>query len=112
MGYITVFTSLDSTEVAIIGHLFDREGIDHKVLGQSLSASAGIAVTGNHGIRVQVRESQLKKAQKILLDHGYLGNIKRLAFINHKYSKTIKLVFIIAAILVVAIVTMIIFLNT
>lgn len=74
MEYSTIYRSQDSSEIAIIKHLFEDHEIDHKVLGEVTSGViAGAGVTGT---RIQVREDQLDRAKEVLVESGFLGHRK------------------------------------
>ncbi|MCM4160505.1 DUF2007 domain-containing protein [Antarcticibacterium flavum] len=76
MEFITIYNTHDTTEVSILKNLFDKEGIEYKVLGEATASSAGIAASGNTGIRIQVREDEREKAKEILVESGFLGHKK------------------------------------
>jgi hypothetical protein len=76
MEFITIYNTHDITEVGILKNLFEKEGIEYNVLGEATASSAGIAGSGNTGIRIQVREDDREKAKEILVDSGFLGHRK------------------------------------
>ena len=76
MGYITVYRTLDSTEVSLIRHKFEDENLDFQVLDEHTNAAAGVAGIGGEGMRIQVEESQKSKAKKYLRELGFLEEKK------------------------------------
>lgn len=76
MEYTTIFSSLDRTEISLIKHLFEDNNIEHTILGETTYDAAGIAGSGNTGIRVQVPSDQIDRAKSVLVENGFLGNKK------------------------------------
>lgn len=76
MEYTTIFSSLDRTEISIVKHLFEDNNIDHHILGETTNDAAGIAGSGNTGIRVQVPSDQFDRAKSVLVENGFLGKKK------------------------------------
>lgn len=72
MGFVTIYRTLDSTEIALIRHKFEDADLDFQVLDENTNAAAGVAGIGGQGMRVQVMESQKDKANELLLQLGFL----------------------------------------
>jgi len=68
MNFITILNSPQSFKIGIIRNLFDMENIQYRVLDEFTSNAAGVAGLGINGIRVQVIEEDLTRAQKLLED--------------------------------------------
>ena len=66
MNFITVFSTPNSFQIAIIRNLFDLEGIAYRIFDDVMNSAAGIAGLGNHGVRVQVSEDDYIKARYII----------------------------------------------
>ncbi len=66
MNFITIFNTPQSFKIAIIRNLFDMENIHYRVFDEFTNNAAGIAGLGINGIRVQVIEEDLIRAQEIL----------------------------------------------
>ena|SRR5690606_2705802 len=102
MEFITIFSSLDRTEISIITHLFEDNNIKHNVLGEATMDSSGIAGAGNTGYRVQVPKDSVDDAKAVLLENGFLGNWQkgRLKKETHNRSKWV-LIFLSALVLII-----------
>lgn len=108
MGYTTIYRTHDSTEVSIIKHKFEEEQLNYQILDEHTNSSAGIAGMGGEGMRIQVWESQQKKAIDILNQIGFLGNWKENLNIKRKNTPMKMWVFIFLAALVLIIVAFVI----
>lgn len=73
MEYTTVYRTFDSAELSIIKHSLEDENIDFQVLDEATNSAAGIAGMGGAGVRIQVENSQLATARKILKELGFTG---------------------------------------
>lgn len=76
MEYKTIFSTNDRTEVTIIKHLFEEHKVDYNILGETTNDAAGIAGSGQNGIRIQVPSNQIDRAKSVLVKNGFLGNLK------------------------------------
>ncbi len=101
MKFITIYRTLDRTEISIIKHQFEQEEIDYQVNGEATNDSAGVAGLGGGGMTVQVREEQVEKAKQILTQNGFLGEYKKFESTGRKKSPVNKGLLIILALLVV-----------
>lgn len=104
MEYTTIYRTHDSTEVSIIKHKFEEESLNYQILDEHINSSAGIPGMGGEGMRVQVLESQQKKAIDILNQIGFLGNWKENLNLKRKNAPMRMWVFIFLAALVLIIV--------
>jgi len=66
MNFITVLNTTQSFKIAIIKNLFDMENIQYRIFDEFTNSAAGIAGIGINGMRVQVIEDDLVRAQNIL----------------------------------------------
>ena len=101
MKFITVYRTLDRTEISIVKHQFEQEEINYHVTGEATNDSAGVAGLGGGGMTVQVREDQVEKAKQILAENGFLGEFKKFETTGRKKSSVNKGVIIFLALLVV-----------
>jgi len=110
MEYTTIYRTHDSTEISIIKHKFEEWNIDFKVLDEHIHSSAGIGAMGGEGMRIQVKESQKKKAFSVLNEIGFLGNWKENLNIKRENTPLRMWVFLFFAALVLIIVASLIML--
>lgn len=108
MEYFTIYSTNDNAEVSILRNLFEQKEIHYKVLGEVTNASAGIAATGNSGIRVQVREDDRERAKEVLVESGFLGQQKTHSRKSRRRPAVNKWVLIFLAVLVLVIVAILI----
>ena len=108
MGYITVYRTLDSTEISLIRHKFEDESLDFQVLDEHTNAAAGVAGIGGEGMRIQVEESQKNKAKEYLRELGFLNEKKADKSLETQPGGRSKWVAILFAALVVIIIIFII----
>jgi len=66
MNFVTIFNTPQTFKIAIIRNLFDMENIQYRIFDEFTNNAAGIAGLGINGIRVQVIEEDLHRAQRIL----------------------------------------------
>ncbi len=66
MNFITIFNTTEAFKLAIIKNLFDMENIQYRVFDEFTNSAAGIAGIGINGMRIQVIEDDLERAEKIL----------------------------------------------
>lgn len=71
MGYITIYETVNSTEISIIRNLLDENNIDYQMPDEFTNSSAGIAGLGIRGMRVQVSEQNKSEAIALLKDRGF-----------------------------------------
>lgn len=108
MGYITIYSTNDNAEVSILRNLFEQKDIHYNILGEVTNASAGIAATGNQGIRVQVQEDDRERAKEVLVESGFLGQQKPASRRSPRRPAVNKWVLIFLAALVLVIVAILI----
>lgn len=70
MNYITIYHARRQNEVVIIKYLFEEDNITFRILKESPGSAVPI------GVRIQVDENQITKANKILKNNGFLGNLQ------------------------------------
>ena len=104
MEYSTIYRTHDSAEVSIIKHKFEEKNLRYHILDENNNSSAGIAGMGGEGMRIQVQESQIKKAKKLLEEIGFLGEWKDDLKKERRKQPTRKWIFIFLAALVLIIV--------
>ncbi len=105
MEYITIYRTLDETEISIITDLFEQEEIEYKILDEGARDSAGL---NSEGVRLQVLENQKEKAREILMEGGFLDDQSVHSTKARKSSSFNKWIFIFLAALVVVIVAVLI----
>lgn len=66
MNFITVLNTPQAFKIAIVKNLFDMENIQYRIFDEFTNSAAGIAGIGISGMRVQVIEGDLERAQNIL----------------------------------------------
>lgn len=108
MDYFTIYRTHDGAEVSLIKHKFEEEGLNYQVLDEHTNSTAGIEGMGDEGMRIQVQESQLEKAKRILKEIGYLGEWKDDLKKQRRNQPTRKWIFIFLAALVLIIVAFLI----
>jgi hypothetical protein len=101
MNYIDVFRTSDRNELSIIKNLFDEENIAYRTHGEATDNAANIGGLGNHGLRIEVAESDHKEAIKIIERTGFLGEPTKISQPERRKPKIGKWVIIILAALVV-----------
>lgn len=105
MSYITVYTTSDESEVAILRSLFNKEKIAFDVLGEEIE-KLDTQVAKNY--RVQVDEADHDKAKEILHESGFI-NTREHAFSNSSQKKPFnRWIFVFMAALIVVLVALIV----
>ena len=66
MNFITILNTPEAFNIGIIRNLFDMENIQYRILDQFMDNAAGVGGLGINGIRMQVVEEDLIRAQNIL----------------------------------------------
>lgn len=70
MNFITILNTPEAFKIGIIRNLFDTENIQYRIFDEFTNNAAGIGGLGINGIRLQVKEEDVLRAQNILNEAG------------------------------------------
>ncbi len=72
MKWITIFETLNLSEMTLIRQALENEGIEVNLLNEKTLQLSSVYALGNHGAEVQVREKDVEKAVLILTQSGFV----------------------------------------